>query len=103
MDNEDFLAAYLDDIGRRRKRGLSRVRDQRLHPKSIGSARFMARPGTGDRPVVLHADQKHASLTVGQAHDCFHQVAVVQGSMQLALELDVVLFTSRRPAGNLSG
>ena len=39
-------------------------------------------------------------MPIRQAHHCFNKVTVIKRSPKLALELDLVPFTGRRPPGN---
>jgi hypothetical protein len=71
-----------------------------LNPLWVGPAVFVSGAGASRRPVVLDADQQHATGTVGQAHDDLDQVAVVQGLASLALELDLEGFACGHPGAH---
>lgn len=101
-DDKHLATGQLDDLGGHRNRRLRVVRDQCLNAKWVGAAALVSWPRSCDRPVVLDSYEENASAPVRQADHGLHKVTVVEALPLLALELDVVPFSSCCPARHLS-
>jgi hypothetical protein len=54
--------------------------------------------GAADCAVIFYADQEDAAAAIGQAYNCFDEVAVVQWFSLLSLELHLVPLAGGDPA-----
>ena len=54
----------------------------------------VARAGTGDAPVILHADEKCAALAIGETNDIFVKCTVIESLALFAFEFDGELLAS---------
>jgi hypothetical protein len=90
FDHDDRVAIELDPLDPHGHGRPGLVGDQGGQLVGIGRI-AMPRPRAGDAAIVFDADQeigRFIPAAIGQAHNGFHQIAVVERSSRLALELD---------------